>query len=234
MVNRSEIERIMERWFTVTGPWHVNDQGQVDVDGSVSLRAHPDGSWPEIPVPFGNVTGKFEAKHVGLRSLKNSPRTVNMSLVVNNNLLKSLTHAPDLIGEDFEAYENGHLTELACDHCVVKRDLDVTLCNLTSLKGCPQVSQGIWAKENPRLTDLKGIPACEELFVSYLPDLGLLPALVVSHIVVRELTHHFPDDPDAHSKLRKIIRKYAGKGKSHILLCSNELKQAGFAGNARW
>lgn len=90
MVTESDITQILERWFRVDGPWRVNYQGQVDVDGSVSLREHPDGSWPEIPVPFGNVTGRFEARHVGLRSLKNSPRTVNMSLVVNHNLLTSL------------------------------------------------------------------------------------------------------------------------------------------------
>lgn len=234
MVTESDIELTMERWFTVTGPWRVNDQGQVDVDGSVSLREHPDGSWPEIPVPFGVVTGRFEAWHVGLRSLKNSPRTVHGSVVVNHNLLKSLAHAPDLIRGDFLAAENGHLTQLDCANCVVMGDLDVQECNLTSLNNCAQAKHGLWAKDNPRLVDLKGIPACKELFISYHPDLALLPALVVGNITVRNITPHFPDDPDAHKRLKNIIKKYEGKGKSAILNFALELKQAGFAGNAAW
>lgn len=234
MVTDTEIERIMERWFTVTGPWRVNAQGLVDVDGSVGLREHPNGSWPEIPVPFGVVAGRFDARHVGLRSLKNSPRTVHMSMIVNNNLLTSLTHAPDLIMGDFEAAGNGHLTRLDCANCVVLRDLDVQECNLTSLNNCAQVKEGLWAKDNPRLVDLKGIPACEELFISYHPDLALLPTLEVGHITVRNITPHFPDDPDAHKRLKNIIKKYEGKGKSAILNFALELKQAGFAGNARW
>lgn len=234
MVTESDITQILERWFRVDGPWRVNAQGQVDVDGSVTLRPHPDGSWPEIPVPFGNVTGRFIATHVGLRSLKNAPKVVNMSFVVSNNLLKSLAHAPDLIRGDFEAEQNGYLTQLDCANCVVMRDLDVQECNLTSLANCAQVTQGLWAKDNPHLEDLQGIPACKELFISYRPNLALLRALVVANINVRNMTPHFPDRPDAPAQLRTILRKYAGKGKSAMLNCALDLKKAGFGSNARW
>lgn len=107
-------------------------------------------------------------------------------------------------------------------------------CNLTSLNNCAQVKQGLWAKDNPRLVDLKGIPACEELFISYHPDLALLPALVVGRITVRNMTPHFPDRPDAFAQMKTILNKHAGKGKSAMLNFALDLKKAGFGSNARW
>lgn len=224
----------MDTWFSVLGSWSINDNGLVDVNGSVTLRPHPQGYWPQIPVPFGRVSSIFEAREVGLLSLENSPQWVGMNFRVEGNLLRSLAHAPQFVGKDFDAGANAHLTSLDCAQTTVGQDLDVQGCNLTNLDNCAQVDAGLWVKGNLHLTNIRGVPDCEYLFIDYHPQLALLPALKVKEINVRNITGHFPDDPDAAKKLRHIMKKYAGEGKTAMLNCALELKKAGFAENARW
>jgi hypothetical protein len=232
MVTESEVERILDQNFSLTGHWHLNDQGLVDVQGSVSLRRHV----PEIPVPFGKVTGIFEARECQLQTLKNSPTHVGLSFKVGGNSLKSLAHAPDMVGTDFEAQDNPVLSKLDFAHTRIHGDLDLMGCNLHSLEGCAQLSpgSGLWIKRNPFLKDLKGMPECYGVFLDYDPHLGLLPLLMVKEINIRNITQHFPNWPEAPHVLKTIMKKYAGKGKSAMLTCALELKQAGFGSNAKW
>lgn len=234
MVDAQKITELMDRWFIVLGSWELNDKGEVDVTGSVTLMPYKDGTWGQIPVRFGRVSSVFEARGVGLRSLANSPKWVGLNYIVDSNLLKTLAHAPQFVGQDFDAGDNHLLTSLSCAHTTVGRDLDVQKCNLTSLDNCAQVDGGIWVKGNPHLTNIRGMPDCKHLFIDYHPRLGLLPALKVPEINVIKISHHFPQDPHAGNKLTDILHKYAGTGKSGMLNCALELKHAGFVENARW
>jgi predicted flavoprotein YhiN len=229
MVTESEITHIMNTWFYVDGAWHVNAQGLVDVQGYCELKPHPDGSWPEIPVQFGHVTGEFKAAGVGLHSLKNSPRRVYI-LTLSNNKLQSLAHAPDQIDQELDASHNPLLTELSCAHTHVMGDLVLTACDLVSLKDSPQGMREIWVELNPRLTELKHMPECEALWISYHPDLALLPALKAQALFLRDMAVL----ADRKVLLRQIMKKYQGQGKRAMLNCALELKQAGFGSNARW
>lgn len=224
----------METYFNVWGTWSINSSGLVDVEGSVSLLDSSTRVWQEIPVAFGAVSKIFEAKDVGLYSLKNSPTHVGVNFKVNQNNLTSLEHAPAYIGGDFEASVNTRLTSLNCASTKVMGDLDVQSCNLHNMTGCPQVSEGIWCKANPNLTDLQGMGSPVQVYVDYRPDLSLLPALLVQECYVRNITSWFPNRPEAVPLLREILNKYQGKGKTVMLNFALELKKAGFAGNARW
>ena len=231
MVNTEEIKKIMEKYVITTGPWQLNAQGEVDVQGHVAIRNSY--THDKIPVKFGHVQGLFDARDVGLRSLENSPTRVDGGFKVSGNLLTSLAHAPVYVGGDFEANDNPRLTNLDFAHTHVAHDLDIQNCALTNLNSCAQVKGGVWVKHN-HIKDTKGIPECEYVYIEYLPDLALLPLLRVQEINLRNITPHFPDRPDASATLRTIMKKYQGKGKAAALNCALELKQSGFGSNARW
>lgn len=222
----------MNKYITTTGPWEINTKGEVDVKGSVGLISSY--THDKIPVKFGHVQGLFDARDLDLRSLENSPTRVDGGFKVSNNLLTSLAHAPERVGGDFEAQNNPKLTSLDFAHTQIEADLDIQNCALTNLNSCAQVKEGVWVKHNPLLTDVKGIPECEYVFIDYHPDLALLPLLRVQEIHVRNITGHFPDRPDAATTLRTIMKKYQGKGKAAALNCALELKQSGFGSNAKW
>jgi hypothetical protein len=132
----------------------------------------------------------------------------------------------------------------------IKAGFFVDNCGLVSWHNSPRIVQGhLWASGNP-LTDLKGAPeqvhgylgiAATEirslehvpthvttLALDYQDQMPLLRALTCNHV---EFPNVRTPAPEA---VKSILNKYAGKGKSHMLLCANELKKAGFEGNAAW
>lgn len=100
---------------------------------------------------------------------------------------------------------------------------------LTDLTNGPKVALGIYQVSNNPLISLKGLPeqGVHHFYCGYTSDLPLLRLVQVNGA---SLNH--PED--AHVPVMRIIKKYVGKGKSHMLNLALELKQAGYAGNAAW
>jgi hypothetical protein len=167
-------------------------------------------------VSYDEATKKYTVKHADVLmwdlSEKISELPVQFDRVEGqfyaiNAGLKTLKGAPSWVSGDFKVSRNQLTTlEHAPDH--VGGDLELHINPLINLNGFPT-------------------HVGADCHVSYHEDLPLLRLLVVqgdlnlfrSPLKIKEIM----TDP-----------KWARKGKSHILLCSNELKQAGFAGNARW
>jgi hypothetical protein len=96
---------------------------------------------------------------------------------------------------------------------------------LVDLTHGPQVVFGWYQAGSNHLVSLQGLPdqcvnhfACE--YHEQLPLLRL--------VQVKRVTMHGDEF------LKSIMDKYVGKGKKYILNFANELKQAGYVGNAAW
>jgi hypothetical protein len=185
----------------------IKGDAQIDsVTGLVNIQGHVHLmiNLNEIPVQFGHVSGDFHCSNNSLKTLKGAPHSVGGAFYVNSNKLVSLEGSPHSVGGSF--------------YCQIN--------DLTSLKGSPHsVGLAFRCTRNP-LISLEGSPHTvgRQFNLDYNKSLPLLRLLHYNQI----LLHQAPLD------LLEILEKYAGTGKSHILLCSNELKNAGFKENAAW
>jgi hypothetical protein len=136
---------------------------------------------------------------------------------------------------------------------------DVALNGLISLEGAPSECDVCEIRSNP-LTSLQHVPKCRVLRMSNCPDITSLEHLP-DHLDLLHLSW-YPDlpmlrclnakkvilAPNAYkTHLESILNdsKWAGKGKSHMLLCANAMKKQGmtltepggenpFIKNAQW
>ena len=76
----------------------INDDGSIDVDGSVSLY---DFRLTKLPLKFRNVSGNFYCHNNQLTSLECAPTSVGGDFYCYNNQLTSLEGAPRSIGGSF-------------------------------------------------------------------------------------------------------------------------------------
>lgn len=103
---------------------------------------------------------------------------------------------------------------------------------LTNLVGAPKTIHGTFGCHHNPLMTLEGHPDRVDRWVMTVnPDTGLLRLLMVQNI--KEMRLWMPARNELHPA-QKIIQKYMGQGKAGVLNCALELKQAGYAGNAKW
>ena len=206
MVDEQKILKKLYKYFWLSETPTVDPQtGQVSVMGDVFMERQS----PRIPVQFHHVSGKFHCQDMGLTSLVGSPRIVDHDFQCQKNQLTSLKGAPDHVGKDFWCHEN----------------------KLTNLVHMPShVGGDFWCIRNP-LISLDGwdSPMGGEFFCEYYPNLPLLRTIQAQKVDISFIYQRRPP-----AEVQKILNKYAGKGKTHMLNCALELKKAGYEGNARW
>jgi hypothetical protein len=97
-----EIENICRQYRI--REYTINDDGSIDVNGSVSLT-----NWrmDEFPLTFNKVTGSFRASNIGLKTLKGGPKWVGGSFDCGENQLTSLKGSPEFVGKNFNCDSNG-------------------------------------------------------------------------------------------------------------------------------
>jgi hypothetical protein len=89
----------------------VNDDGSIDVNGSVDL------SWcklTQLPLRFNKVNGGFYCSNNQLTSLKGCPRWISGGFRCGYNQLTSLEFSPDYVGGYFSCIWN-KLTDNYCE-----------------------------------------------------------------------------------------------------------------------
>ena len=89
----------------------VNDDGSIDVNGSVFLW---NKELTELPLTFNKVNGNFSCYNNLLTTLKGCPRWVESEFNCERNKLTSLEFAPDYVGMWFSC-EYNDLNDNLCD-----------------------------------------------------------------------------------------------------------------------
>jgi hypothetical protein len=134
----------------------VNDDGTIDVDGSVNLSY---SELTEIPLKFRKVSGYFSCRNNKLTSLSGAPREVGEYFNCHNNQLKSLVGSPREVGGYFNC-SNNQLTSLERSPIRIGRGFDCQDNQLTSLEGIPQQFRGGYRYIDcvgNQLRDVKGV-----------------------------------------------------------------------------
>ena len=111
----------------------INDDGAIDVDGSVNLT---NSELTKLPLKFGKVTGDFNCLGNQLTSLEGSPYWVGKDFSCSENNLETLEGCPKWIGGNFSSTDN----------------------NLKTLEGGPEVVIGSYYCSNNQLVNFKGFP----------------------------------------------------------------------------
>ena len=91
----------------------VNDDGSIDVNGSVDLY---NCNITELPLVFNKVSGYFDCSCNRLTSLKGSPKWVGSYFSCSKNKLKSLEFSPDYVGYFFSCEYN----DLTDNYCITE------------------------------------------------------------------------------------------------------------------
>jgi hypothetical protein len=140
----------------------INEDGSIDVDGSVWLHSR---RLTKLPLKFRNVGGDFYCRDNQLTSLEGAPQSVMGDFSCSDNQLTSLEGAPQTVGGDFNCHSN----------------------RLTSLEGAPQTVGGhFYCYNNPIsiIWDLFEDYSKVELFNDYDPvrEIDGKPALVIDRL----------------------------------------------------
>ena len=131
LLSKDEIVSICKNHDIIN--YTINDDGTVDVDGSVYLDYC---ELTKLPLKFGTVTGWFNCSKNNLTTLEGSPKTVYGSFTCNNNRLTSLEGGPENVGFKFV--------------CSINK--------LTTLKGCPKSIGKDFVCNNNNLKNIDFIP----------------------------------------------------------------------------
>ena len=94
MVDKAEIKKTLNRYFTLQGGFRFDDDGGVIAYGNVSARRN----MPTIPVRFSRIDGDLHIPNCGLQSLENCPPVIGDSLLLYGNQLRNCIGMPETIG----------------------------------------------------------------------------------------------------------------------------------------
>lgn len=81
----------------------INEDGTVDVDGSVYLY---NKGLTQIPLKFGKISGPFDCDNNKLTSLEGSPKYVGGYFSCNGNQLKTLEGGPEIVIGEYHCNNN--------------------------------------------------------------------------------------------------------------------------------
>jgi hypothetical protein len=184
-----------------------------------------------------HYTGWFDAKNMGLTSLKGLPSIIDSSLDISNNLFQNLKGCTQDVG-DLNISSNNNLISLAGIPKHLRQGLSMgDTPNLKSLEFMPlTVGKGCSMSNNRILGENKNITSFEGVgrkFLTKVPDFLITPDCLTSNILGillidgleqgRVSTYGIPNLRNA----LKIIDKHL-KGDKDILECQEELIEAGF------
>ena len=113
----------------VDGTYTINEDGSIDVDGSVYINNR---DLIKIPFKFRNVSGYFTCSNNQLTSLEGAPNTVGGSFNCHNNQLTSLECAPNTVGGNFYCHNILNLPYSELFKIVDKVDGDIFYSSVTT------------------------------------------------------------------------------------------------------
>ncbi len=130
MKSSNEIKRICQKYSIYS--YEINEDGSIDVDGSLYLR---NLSLTELPLEFNYIHGNFYCSYNNLTTLKGSPKHVGGEFYCSDNELTSLEYCPIEVEGTFSCRKN----------------------KLTSLEHSPKKVEGHFIFSENNIRDLYGI-----------------------------------------------------------------------------
>jgi hypothetical protein len=159
----------------------------------------------QIPIGFGHVSESFDCSDTNITSLAGAPQSVGGSFDCSDTRITSLAGAPQSVGGNFYCY-NTKITSLEGAPRSVGRSFGCNSTNITSLAGAPQsVGGGFYCVGTQLVNHLLAFFRTSGIKSVYTGDLAA----------------------DA------ILNKYLGSTDRDMLLCQDELIDAGFGDKAR-
>lgn len=145
-ISRLQVQYIIKKFrIRITGTFEVRSSGLVDIKGSLKLTGN---KIFRLPLKFGNVTGDFNCKGNGLKTLKGSPRFVGGSFNCSDNQLTTLVEGPDYVGVNYFCQDN-KLTSLNGCPVEIVGEFNCAVNSLKSLKyGPKRVGKSFYAHHN--------------------------------------------------------------------------------------
>lgn len=142
------------------GSWKMNDQGAIDVKGSVEIKDDA-GITPEGEnfhgLKFGRIDGYFECgESTGITHLRGTPREVNGSFYIKRSQLKNLEGGPVKVSTSYQVLECGLESLEGCPK--LADTLDVEFNQLKNLKGAEDSRIRIMMIGFNRINSLEGLP----------------------------------------------------------------------------
>lgn len=134
MVDVKLIKQLLKKHFRTEGVVTIDDQGLVNVMGSVGIKVK---NLPQLPVRFGKVEGHFFCEECDLESLTGAPHWVGGDFWAQYNNLQSLEGGPTHVGNNFHVFSN-KLTNLLHAPTHVGGDFLCYYNRLYSLQGFPE------------------------------------------------------------------------------------------------
>lgn len=98
-----EVRKIIDRYRIKMDSFIINNDGTVDVNGSVVITRT---NLTHLPLHFNRVSGQFNCSNNKLTTLKGAPNFIGRSFDCSNNNLCSLKYVPKKVGGDFLCFEN--------------------------------------------------------------------------------------------------------------------------------
>jgi hypothetical protein len=182
---------------------------------------------PEIwKLSYGSSIYDFSG--CGLTSLHGSPKIVNHSLLLEDNLLQSLSEGPSIVEGDFSIGSNRLIQSLHDGPKVVHGDYDATDCDIGMLSYVPERIEGDFLLAKNPLTSLKGINQLKEMDGRIYLD----NCYIVSHILgvffIKGCTgFKIRGSANPFSMAAAIVNRHIDKGRAGLLPCQKELIEAG-------
>ena len=117
----------------------INEDGSIDVDGSVLISNNP--HLKQLPIRFNKVSGFFNCSRNSLTTLDGCPKEVGGYFSCGENQLTSLIGCPEVVGYGFDCWFN-EIDSLEGLPSRINGNLVCTNNRITSLKGGPMIIEG--------------------------------------------------------------------------------------------
>lgn len=184
--------------------YSVNEDGSIDIPGSVRLLTNQSDNKHSFPVKINKVYGDFEVMFGMNLSPINFPNEVTGNFIIEKMSVSNLKLFPKIVGGNY-IVEYSELESLEGAPEIVDGSFSVGGNNLTTLEHGPKEVSGYYSASMNLLETLKGIPSgrVKDLNISSNPTLKVLDFLPNEIINNLDITNtEIKSFKDIHKKIK--------------------------------
>ena len=157
-IDKDLTKKILDSWGVKN--YTINEDGSVDLDGSILISNYMLNHNNELPITFRNIQGSFSVYQCYLSTTKGFPKYVGGHFGCSYTGLTTLEGGPDFVGGNYNCSYN-KLTTLKGIPRHIDGDFDCSHnYELKSLEGAPDSVRGNFSINSTKVTSLDGMPMC--------------------------------------------------------------------------